>query len=130
MAYQTRYPSAKTLTARLDVDPATARQIRGIMRGDIDPETLPGVSRWVSRCYNRPSAGELEMAAIAETLEVADPGAWHGVEAVFCGGAAWPWLEYINAGDTYATTVCRVDGFFRVACWGDIVERDPRGREG
>src|SRR5690554_5792881 len=112
---QKRYPTVKTLAARLDIDPETARQIRGIMRGDIDPETLPGVSRWVSRCYNPPSAGELQMAAIAETLEVADPGAWHGVEVVFSDGAAWPWLEYINAGDTYATTVCRVDGVFRVA---------------
>lgn len=130
MAYQTRFPSVKTLCKGLDIDPATAASVRGIMRGDIDPETLPGVSRWCRQCYNRPSVGELEMAAIAETLATGEPGAWHGVEVVFQGCSGWPWLEYVNAGDSYATTVCRVDGFFRVSSWGDIVERDPRGREG
>jgi len=35
-----------------------------------------------------------------------------------------PSIEYINQGDTYATTIMLVDGRnWRIGCWGDYVER-------
>jgi hypothetical protein len=34
-----------------------------------------------------------------------------------------PAIDYLNAGDTYETTLLYVRGRFSVGCWGDIVER-------
>ncbi len=31
-------------------------------------------------------------------------------------------IQYVNMGDTYATTLLRVNGQYRVGNWGDIVE--------
>lgn len=31
-------------------------------------------------------------------------------------------IRYVNLGDTYATTLCKVNGRYRVSSWGDIVE--------
>jgi hypothetical protein len=48
----------------------------------------------------------------------------HGVERIDRGhNAKSPTIVYCNAGDTYDTTVLKVNGRFRVGCWGDIVER-------
>lgn len=33
-----------------------------------------------------------------------------------------PGIDYVNMGDTYATTVMLIRGRFRIGCWGDIVE--------
>jgi hypothetical protein len=30
--------------------------------------------------------------------------------------------RYVNRGDTYATTLMKVNGVYRVGCWGDVVE--------
>ena len=47
-----------------------------------------------------------------------------GVERIAKGhNQRSPAIEYLNAGDTYATTLLYVRGRFRVGCWGDIVER-------
>lgn len=47
-----------------------------------------------------------------------------GVERIEPGNnARSPGILYVNMGDTYDTTVMVVRGWFRVGCWGDIVER-------
>ena len=38
-------------------------------------------------------------------------------------GRRSPAIGYCNAGDTYAPTLLRVDGAYRVGDWGSIVER-------
>ena len=35
-------------------------------------------------------------------------------------------IEYVNKGDTYATTLLKVNGNYRIGCWGDEVERYER----
>jgi len=35
-------------------------------------------------------------------------------------------IRYINMGDTYDTTVLKVNGQYRIGNWGDIVERFDR----
>ena len=32
------------------------------------------------------------------------------------------WVEYLNTGDTYAPTIVRMNGHYRIASWGDIAE--------
>jgi hypothetical protein len=115
------YPSIKTLCRIADVTPAQAREIRAIMAG-------PGR---VFVAY--PGAGERhdarhtdgEWRAPLTSMERIDRvlGTF-GVEHIPAGrGRRSPAVLYCNAGDTYATTVLKVNGRFRVGCWGDIVER-------
>jgi hypothetical protein len=48
----------------------------------------------------------------------------HGVEYVPQGkGANSPPFYYCNSGDTYAVTIIKIRGRFRIGTWGDIVER-------
>lgn len=122
-----RLPSVKTLQAAFpDLSKEDAELLRAILRQDTrprhHPEKFPKTLAWIKACYNVPKIAEVNMHAADELL------AGHGVEAVFSNGAMWPWLEYVNTGDPYIATLCRVDGNYRVACYGDIVERDNRGR--
>ena len=107
------YPSIKTLET-IAPDRETAKQIRGIIDGSIDPETIPATAQWVRDCYNRPSDNELRMHAADVLLGN------FGVEAFETrhGGC-----EYSNAGDAYAATLIFYRGRYSVACWGDIAER-------
>lgn len=94
-----RLPSVKTLCTIKDVTPADARAIRAIMqdRGDHHETRLQRIDR------------------ILGTF---------GVEYIPAGrNAKSPAIYYCNAGDTYTTTVLKVNGRFIVGCWGDIVER-------
>lgn len=34
-----------------------------------------------------------------------------------------PAIDYLNTGDSYGLTILRVNGMFRLGCWGNIVER-------
>jgi hypothetical protein len=48
----------------------------------------------------------------------------HGVESIARGhNDKSPRIEYVNMGDSYATTILWTRGRFSVGCWGDIVER-------
>ena len=42
-------------------------------------------------------------------------------------------IRYVNMGDTYDVTLCKVDGRYRVSSWGDVVEawdrKHPRREE-
>ncbi len=65
----------------------------------------------------------LRDALLAAEKQYVDCGTF-GVEHIGRGkNSRSPAIEYLNAGDTYATTVLFVRGQFRVGCWGDIVER-------
>lgn len=58
------------------------------------------------------------MRAIDRVLETC------GVEYMEPGeGANSPGFYYCNTGETYAATIIKIRSRFRVACWGDIVER-------
>jgi len=94
-------PSVETLMQIKDVTREDALKIRAIMKGP----TYAG--------------GETRLERIDKVLNTC------GVEFVGRGKNAHtsPHFYYCNAGDTYATTVLKVNGQFRVGCWGDIVER-------
>lgn len=66
-------------------------------------------------CYHPPETYWLRLHLL-NTL-----GGFHGVEAFSLRGGGW--CEYLNAGDSYATTLLRVRGVYRVGCWGDVAER-------
>ena len=120
-----RNPSVKTIETRLGLERKQALALRKLLDGRADPESYPGVEKWVRRCYHRPSETELIMAAADELLE------GHGVEALegdyvdsYHQNIAF---TYVNMGDPYVTTLVHDSAReqFLVCCWGDIAERMP-----
>jgi hypothetical protein len=95
-----RLPSVKTLMEIKDVTREDALAIRAIMAG---PPRVNGLTR---------------MERIDKVLRT------YGVESTPPGkNQKSPAIVYCNTGETYDTTVLKINGRFRVGCWGDIVER-------
>jgi hypothetical protein len=114
------YPSIKTIAAGLQIDGHTARTIREVLDGTLDPcDVSPQAAAYERQCYHPPANYLLKLYAINELLQA------HGVEYVPAGaGRHSPAFEYVNMGDTYTATVLRLTGGrYRIGCWGDIVER-------
>lgn len=119
-----RAPSVKTLLTRLHwIDEKQAATVRGLIRGDIEPETIPQTAAWLRECYSRPRRSELTMHAINAVLEC------HGVESIddgrtYCGRYLAPRAVYCNTGETYAPTVIYDyrTGTYKVQSLGDFVE--------
>ena len=120
------YPSVKTITQRLSVSKEKAKEIRGLMEGDINPDDYESVKKWMQRCYDKPRRVERVMEAINEIL------GGYGVEQItdsqwdnyWCDGG----LLYVNMGDTYTETICydtRKNKWI-VSSWGNIVERNEK----
>lgn len=116
------------LTEALQIDPATADRIIGLIHGSIDYREHPAVVAWAKQCYHDPrdsdqSRPECIMRAIdaelgtygVEAIEGRYVDRYHGtIQATYC-----------NTGDTYATTIlydCE-DQKYRLTSWGDFVER-------
>lgn len=113
------------LTKALDIDEQQARQVIGLIRGEISPFTVAGTDQWRRQCYHEPreTAPETIMHAIDQVIGTC------GTEAIFgADGCTMPVLEYCNTGDSYATTIMYdyVAGKYRLTSWGDLVERFGR----
>jgi hypothetical protein len=94
------YPSIKTIEKGLKIERKVAQQIRRIMEG---PSHIDGHTR-------------------LHRIDVLIGS--YGVECIPHGhNLKSPTIYYCNKGDTYAITVLKVNGRFRIGCWGDIVER-------
>jgi hypothetical protein len=99
-------------------------KINSILNGTLDPETFQSVQSWVSQCFNRPSAEEMQLHAINQILE------GYGIESLRT--TKWKngyWCDilctYVNMGDSYVSTLIhhRKHGFM-VGCIGDIAEKN------
>jgi hypothetical protein len=51
------------IAERLNISLEQAQQIKGIIKGDIDPTTVKSVQNWTSQCYNMPNRIELKLCA-------------------------------------------------------------------
>ncbi len=116
--------SLKEISNLLNVDRETAKQIRGVIAGTIDPETIPDVSEWVLKCFNRPRDHEIVFDALNRLMET------YGIEGLENDAnyidsyfQHFNFL-YLNTGDTYKNTIifdCDTFKYF-IGTWGDIVE--------
>lgn len=90
------YPSIKTLTSRLNLTKEQAKLIRSAMEK----------GKGLSEANTQLNGFGIEQIALPE-------------------GSIRPTIviNYVNMGDTYRTTLMKVNGRYRVGCWGDIVER-------
>jgi len=114
------YPSIKTLTSRLNIDSATAKIVRGLMKGDVEPDTIPATKDWIDECFIRPFDDELIMHAIDAVLEnfgIKSMGENLGSFYRFASQ-----YSYSNPGDNYAGTVIldNETGRFIICGWADI----------
>lgn len=114
MPTATRLPSVRTLRAVFGEQAKQARAVLEMSRAQL--EALPaGLSR-VQECYSPPATYDLRMTCLNALGET------YGVEAFQVRDGTW--CDYLNVGDPYRSTVVRLRGRYRVACWGDIVERE------
>jgi len=106
-------PSVQKLREAFGKNAAEAKHLLKMSRDELS-RTDAG-AEMLRACYHQPPTYMLRLAAL-NTL-----GGFHGVEAFELRGGGW--CEYLNAGDSYAPTLLRVRGVYRVGCWGDVAER-------
>jgi hypothetical protein len=107
-------PSIKTLRAVFGDNAKESRRVLEMSRAEL-VATPAGAAR-VSECYNPPATSDIRMSVLNELAGT------HGVEAFETKRNGW--CDYLNTGDSYAPTLVRYRGRYRVASWGDIAERD------
>ena len=106
-------PSIRTLREVFGDRAREARRVLEMNRSQL--EALPYCAARLRDFYHPPRVWELRMMALDFLAGT------YGVEAFQTRDGSW--CEYLNAGDTYAPTLLRFRGNYRVGCWGDIAER-------
>ena len=107
-----RSPSIEAIESEFPGKGKLAKAIFRMRRSEL--ETLPAGEARVRECYHAPSTSDLRLHCLNEVLEA------FGIEAFQTRNG--PWVEYLNTGDTYAPTIVRMNGHYRIASWGDIAE--------
>jgi len=105
-------PSIKKLSEIFGSNAKQAKTILLMTREQLI--ALPAGAARVAECYHAPTTQDIRM----ECLNVL--GEFHGVEGFDTKQGE---CLYLNAGDTYTPTLCRLNGSYRVTSWGDIAER-------
>jgi hypothetical protein len=113
----TRLPSIRTLRTVFADRAPEARRILEMTRSEL--MTYPEAISRASECYHPPKTFDLRLTV----LNRLDPGLF-GVEGFDLGrrDGTQAALYYLNAGDTYTTTLTYWSGRYRVESWGDRVE--------
>ena len=108
-----RLPSVKTLSSVFGDKARDARAILEMTRAQL--EALPAGAARARECYHPPATYDLRLTCL-DAL-----GESYGVECFETSrGEA---VHYLNTGDTYAPTLVRFRGTYRVASWGDLAEK-------
>ncbi|WP_144267084.1 hypothetical protein [Comamonas thiooxydans] len=108
-----RLPSLKTLSSVFD-DAQRARAILEMTRTQL--LEIAACQKRDAECFHPPKTHELRMTAL-NALE----SGFFGVESVRSTNDEY--ADYLNTGDTYAATLIRFRGNYRVQSLGDFVER-------
>lgn len=118
---KTMLPSIKTLREIAGDRAAELRKVLEITRrSELEAilEKYPITNAWYGLCYHPIAMQTAKLSIASEITEC------YGVEFIPAGrGAKSPSIKYVNAGDTYETTLMWTRGRYIVGCWGDIVER-------
>jgi hypothetical protein len=112
-------PSIKTLETAFPGHGKELRQALEMKRSQL--ALHPAGAARIAECYHPPETYDVRLHvlnAIAETCGVEYIAHKKDSFSESCG------LDYLNVGDPYIPTIIRfADGRYRVACYGDIVER-------
>lgn len=123
-------PSVKTLSGITDT-PKQAKKLRAILESKNREEICQmseDARKYRNQCYHEPELYVLKMYAANEII------GGYGVEAIDIPEGSFNncqtpdiCIEYVNRGDTYDTTLVRVNNrgkiTYRVTDWGSIAER-------
>jgi hypothetical protein len=112
----------KDISTLLNVDKETAKIIKKVINGKIDPETFSDVRKWADQCYNLPSQYELIQGALNQIIgtygtESIVEDNWksyyHNINFIYC-----------NTGDIYQSTIIfdTENGIFFIGSVGDVME--------
>ena len=93
-----------------------AKMARVVLDMDRDEllETKEGNAR-LRECYSAPSTMDIRLHVLDALAGT------HGVEGFELKDGTF--CEYLNAGDTYALTLCYYHGKIRLCSWGDVAEK-------
>ncbi len=115
---------AKRLHAAFDraATPEAVDRALDVLRGKLDPITVPETRRYFDSCYHAPDNVTLTLHAcdvLLGTCGVDHIGAVHMTKGP-------PYL-YLNTGDSYALTLfyARDSRRFRLRSWADVADRMP-----
>ncbi len=102
-------PSIKSLSAIFGDNAKQAKAILAApdwpaLRAILGGERTTGIKLW-----------QAKMEALNELVE------FHGVETIALGDGSF--VDYLNSGDSYGTTIIRRNGNYSVGDWGSLVER-------
>ena len=116
-----RLPSAKTLDRAF---PGAGRTLRTLLESDSAVREHPAAIKRRAECFHPPTLLDLRLHALNAAAET------FGVEYISHrddGMRDTYGIEYLNTGDSYAPTLTfdHSAGTWKVASWGDIVERKP-----
>ncbi len=107
-----RSPSITSIDSAFAGKGKEAKEIFQMGRDEL--ELLPAGNARVKECCHSPSTPDVRLHCLDALLETS------GVEAFQTRNGTW--VEYLNTGDTYAPTIVRMNGHYRIASWGDIAE--------
>jgi len=131
-----RMPSSRRLQEALQLTPEQARLVRALGHATDDGEILsslvessvPATADYVRSMHGDPFGSHMWRVTIALHAMDSIIGTY-GVEALgpTSGPNYAPPYEYLNKGDTYATTLIyrRRTDTLSIGSWGDIAERHP-----
>ena len=108
-----RLPSVKTLATIFGQNAKDARKILEYSRHELLVNNEDARKR-LNECYHAPKTYDLRLTVL-NTL-----GEFSGVEGAETTDGEW--LTYLNAGDTYAPTLCYWRGRYYVASLGGMIE--------
>ena len=116
-------PSVKTLESAFPGKGKALRQALEAKRSEL--ANHPAGAARIAECCNPPKTSDVRMRvlnSIAETFGAEYIAHRDDTSTQALG------IEYLNTGDSYAPTIVRSceTGRYRVASWGDLVERNPR----
>jgi len=107
-----RSPSVASIESAFPGKGKQAKAIFRMRRAEL--ESLPAGLARIRECYNPPTTSDIRLHCLDALLET------FGTEAFQTRNGTW--VEYLNTGDTYAPTIIRINGHYRIASWGDIAE--------
>ena len=114
-------PSVKTLEAAF---PTKGKVLRQLLQSASAVREHPAAIARERECYNQPPIYDLRLHALNAETECFGVEYTHHASCQQCGRCDARCFDYLNAGDTYTTTIIRFnDGRYRVGDWGTIVER-------
>lgn len=111
-----RTPSVKTLRAIFGENAPEAKRLLSASRSELLKN--PAAARLERDSYNPQKTCTLRLYALNAL------GGFHSVDAL--ESARGEYAEYLNAGDSYAATLIRWNGRYRVQSIGDFIETMER----